>query len=268
VRRIKNWNSWIAESLEQNPLLNLPDGVTLYTDARQAHFRKEEVIFRYSGRMEFGRVRKEMRREWNRTEHDYLDISKLSQKYNLKLSIEGYLLLIESNVGPFTITKVTDGYYWVEKFSSFFDDRNISFEVDQRDSLIELLILLLESGDKFPKGVTELRAETFEIEKYKQMAWKERVPANQDDWLGTWTEEEIEKLSSPSEELRELFTNHYNFHNGIFMIYSENNTFILTKLSDNEYWIEMDQSYSDNEKRYFRISGIDSLRTFLKMIFR
>ena len=46
MRRIKNWKNWIAESLEQNPLTNLPEGVTLYTNRMEALDKKEEFFYK------------------------------------------------------------------------------------------------------------------------------------------------------------------------------------------------------------------------------
>lgn len=259
MRRIKNWKTWITESLEQNPLTNLPDGVTLYTNRIEATEKKEQLFF------DKRQNKKDKREEWNTSQSDYLGILKLSKKYNLKLRIDKYTLYVESNVGVFSIIKISDYFYWLEKLSNFFGAKLLSFEIDQYDSLISLIIQILESGDTSPEISKEIFDEA-EIAQYHNVAWQERQADNIDDWKGNWTDEEIEKLSNVSGELREIFTNHYNFFNGIFQIYARNNTFILTKLSNNEYWIEKDASGNETKDRYFLVTGINSLVSFIKTI--
>ena len=264
MRRIKNWKTWISESLEQNPFQNLPDGVTMHEDPREARHVKLK-LFGINLNVGGFRVDNIKKLEWKNSESDYQKIANISQKYNFKLTIKGSELLIESLVGgDISITRLDDEYYWVEKHSAFLKTTDFYFEVDQTDALLNLLFILLNFKETSPEGVEEIIDES-EINKYHNQAWHEIPITELDDWKGNWTDEEIAQISSSSDEIEEIFTNHYNFYNGIFEVYTMRNSFVLIKLNENEYWIEKDES-GTNTKKYYKVTGIDNLKNFLKLL--
>ena len=264
MRRIKSWNTWISESLEQNPLTNLPDGVTIHEDPIEARQVKLK-LFGFKLKADEFRLDKNRKLEWKKSESDYQKIANISQKYNSKITIKGSELFLESLEGyTVSITRLYDEYYWVEKHSAFLKSTDFYFEVDQTDALVELLPILLELKETSPEGVEEI-IDDLEIKKYHNQAWHEIPNTELNDWKGNWTDEEIRQISSSSKEIEEIFTNHYNFYNGLFQVYTIRNSFILKKLNENEYWIEKDES-GTNTKRYYKVTGIDNLKNFLKLL--